>query len=71
MKLPVDAAYREERARFALKLHCEDCALWDDTRDECAHGYPTVEHRAPERRAREAGEPEQAPVVFCKDFELA
>lgn len=65
MKLPVDPAYRDERERFALKLHCEDCALWDDARDACAHGYPTVEHRAP-RAAEEA----DARVVFCKDFEL-
>ena len=65
MKLPVDRAYREERERFALKLHCEDCALWDDARDACAHGYPTGEHRTPR-------DPESdARVVFCKDFELA
>ena len=65
MKLPVDRGYREERARFALKLHCEDCALWDDARDACAHGYPTVEHRTPRDAASDVG------VVFCKDFELA
>lgn len=68
MKLPVDPVYREERARFALKLHCEDCALWDDARDACAHGYPTVEHRAaPADPQSDVADP---PIVFCKDFEL-
>ncbi|AKF06742.1 hypothetical protein [Sandaracinus amylolyticus] len=65
MKLPVDRVFRDERVRYVLKLHCEDCALWDDTRDACAHGYPTDEHRAP----RDAESDQR--VVFCKDFEVA
>lgn len=65
MKIAVDDSYRAERARFRLHLHCEDCALWDDARDACAHGYPTEEHRRP------AVDAEDAHVVFCKDFEVA
>jgi len=65
VKIEIDAGYRDERARFHLRLHCEDCALWDEARDACAHGYPTREHRRPER------ESDEAHVVFCKDFEVA
>lgn len=60
-----DVAARDalERAKFHLKLFCEDCALFDELAG-CAHGYPT----APHRRARvEAG----ACVIFCKHFESA
>lgn len=65
MKLQVDQQYREERSRFGLRLHCEDCALFDEARAACAHGFPTDEHRRPQ------GESEDSRVVFCKDFELA
>lgn len=63
VKLPADARFREERERFGLRLHCEECALFDETRAACAHGFPTEEHRRPRG--------ELARVVFCKDFELA
>jgi hypothetical protein len=61
---PVTKTFREERERFRLRLHCEDCALWDEGAG-CAHGFPTDEHRQP------ASDAVIAPVVFCKDFELA
>jgi hypothetical protein len=53
-----------EAARYGLRLHCEDCALFDEERAACAHGFPTGEHRRAE--AERVGR-----VVFCKDFELA
>jgi len=65
VKLPQDPAFRDERARFALRFTCDDCALWDPARDRCAHGFPTHEHRA--SRYDDA----RADVVFCKEFELA
>ena len=65
MKLEVDQRFRDERRRFALRLHCEDCALFDETREACVHGFPTEEHRRPETAQADAR------VVFCKDFELA
>jgi hypothetical protein len=52
----------EEAARFGLVRHCEDCALFDDAREACAHGYPTAPHR-------KSGDARL--VVFCKDFEAA
>jgi hypothetical protein len=64
VKLPVDQRFRQERERYALRLHCEDCALFDAARDACAHGYPTREHRRPQNESEDTG------VVFCKDFEL-
>jgi hypothetical protein len=61
LKLESDARFEAEEREFALRRTCEDCALWDDAADACAHGYPTEEHR----RSR------TSLVVFCKDFELA
>lgn len=63
MELPVDEQYRRERERFRLRLHCEDCALYHEEQDRCAHGYPTTDHRRP--RDAEV----ERKVVFCKDFE--
>lgn len=62
MKLPIDDRFREEERTFALVRSCEDCALYDDRRDRCAHGYPTAEHK---RR------PDERELIFCKDFETA
>lgn len=64
MKLPQDATFRTQRDRHALRFTCEHCALFDDVRERCAHGFPTDEHRA-----LRYADPE-AHVVFCKDFEL-
>lgn len=64
MKIPQDARFRQERERFALRFTCEHCALFDEQRERCAHGYPVTEHRA----ARYTDE--AALVVFCKHFEL-
>jgi hypothetical protein len=61
VQLPRDERFDDEADRFALRRHCEDCALFDEQKG-CAHGFPTVEHR---RRATEML------VVFCKDFECA
>lgn len=64
MKLPQDAVFRQQRERYALRFTCEHCALFDPEREACAHGFPTEEHRlAYYARA-------DAPLVFCKDFEL-
>lgn len=59
-----DAVFRLERDQFVLRFTCEDCALWDASRDACAHGFPTREHRV-KRYLRE-----DATVLFCKEFEL-
>lgn len=64
MRIPQDARFRAERARFSLRFCCEDCALFDPERVACAHGYPTEEHR----RARY--ESPAVAIVFCKDWEL-
>lgn len=65
MRLPLDDRFRAEAREFALVRCCEDCALWDDAGDRCAHGYPTREHR------RAASDGPGAALVFCKDFEAA
>jgi hypothetical protein len=65
VKLPQDARFRDEAARLSLRFQCEHCGLYDAARDRCAHGFPTDEHRA----ARYV-DPD-APLSFCKDFELA
>ena len=65
MKLPQHATFRAERSRYALRFTCEDCTIFDDVHERCAHGFPTDEHRTA-RYADPAAE-----LVFCKDFELA
>lgn len=68
MILPVDARFRAEREAHGLRMHCEDCALFDRDVPEprgCAHGYPTEPHRRP------ASLEAQTAIHFCKDFEAA
>ena len=64
MKIPQDARFREQRSRYRLRFTCEQCALFDDRAETCAHGYPTREHRDAHY------EDEDALLVFCKHFEL-
>jgi len=64
MKIEQDERFREQREQFRLRFTCEDCVLFDDVAQSCAHGYPTAEHR--EARYRDPN----APIVFCKHFEL-
>jgi hypothetical protein len=64
VKIPQDERFREQRRRFRLHFTCEHCALFDDKTEQCAHGYPTREHRDAHY------EDESAPLVFCKHFEL-
>ena len=64
MKLPQDAVFRQQRRRYLLRHTCEHCALFDPDTEACAHGFPPDEHREAHY------EDPQAPVVFCKEFEL-
>jgi hypothetical protein len=59
-------AFADERARFALRHVCEDCALFDHDVKACAHEYPIEVHA---RAHYEDGGPPRE-VVFCKEFEL-
>ncbi len=63
MILVADALFRRERAQHGLRMHCEDCVLFDDERVQCAHGYPTEAHRRPRDDQAETT------ITFCKDFE--
>ena len=64
MRLPQHPDFAAQRARFVLRFTCEDCALFDPELQRCAHGFPTDEHRDAHYASREA------PLVFCKDFEM-
>jgi hypothetical protein len=64
VRIPQDARFRRERARFSLRFCCEDCALFDPELSECAHGYPIEDHR------RERYEDPRVDIVFCKDWDL-
>jgi hypothetical protein len=64
MKVASYPGFREERRRFALRFTCEDCAQFDPEREQCAHGFPTDEHRLAHY------EQPDADIVFCKDFDL-
>ncbi len=63
MILPIDALFRAQRDLHALRMFCEDCALFEDRDGSCAHGYPSEAHRRP-------ASPElEETVTFCKDFD--
>ncbi len=64
MKLPISPSFLIERERFALRHCCEECALFDEQTDDCAHGWPTEGHR---RTYYQSNPPA---IIFCKEFEL-
>jgi hypothetical protein len=64
VKIVQDERFREQRERFRLRFNCEHCSLFDEEKETCAHGFPTTEHREAHYRDPDA------PVVFCKHFEL-
>jgi hypothetical protein len=67
VRLPRNADFEEERARFELRFCCEDCAHFDGAEGTCRHDWPTELHR----RARYLSDPREVrDVVFCKEFEL-
>ena len=66
MRVPVvPERFAADRASFALRFCCEECAYFFVEPERCAHGWPTPDHR----RARYEPQPVQQ-VVFCKEFEL-
>ncbi len=64
MIIPQDALFREEAERYRLRWNCEDCVLYNGA-DRCVHEFPTERHRA--ARYEDAA----APLLFCKEFDLA
>ncbi len=64
MKLPRDERFELDRQRYNLRFECEDCACFDPRDQTCAHGYPTLEHRA------QHDEQGRRLLVFCKEFEI-
>ena len=61
MKIPVDAQFQGESEYFQFRFSCESCVLYDPDKDECAHGFPTSEHKA---------EAQKSLLIFCKDYEM-
>jgi hypothetical protein len=67
MRLRVDrAAFDAERRQHQLRFCCDDCAYFVPCTQQCAHGWPTEDHRLPRYECVSATD-----VVFCKEFELA
>ena len=66
MRSLADETFVEERRRLRLLHTCEDCVHFDAKADECAHGYPTEDHRRARYERLRAGDE----VVFCKEWEL-
>jgi len=64
----VDARFREEAARYALRFACEDCAHFDPAGERCSLEYPASPRRdallAPPARD------ETPELELCKEFEL-
>ncbi len=64
MILEKDAEFFGQYEQYHLRMHCEDCSLFDGE-SECTEGYPSEHHR------RTAVYDASMPLVFCKHFELA
>ncbi len=63
MIIPQDALFREEAERYRLRWNCEDCVLFNGEA-RCVHEFPTDRHRAGRY------EDPEAPLLFCKEFDL-
>jgi hypothetical protein len=63
--IPQDALFRKQREQYRFRFTCEHCVLFEEDSGGCAHGFPTAQHR------EAVYEDENAPLVFCKHFELA
>jgi len=61
MKTRVDARFRRESERFALRFACDDCAHFDPLGERCSLSFIA----APRRGALEGTE-----LELCKAFEL-
>ncbi|HMU41141.1 MAG TPA: hypothetical protein PKE31_19195 [Pseudomonadota bacterium] len=65
MRIAVDEIFHKERRDFVLHFCCEQCGFYVRKKNECAHEWPTGEHRM----ARyETPTPD---LIVCKEFELA
>lgn len=58
MRVLRDARFDAERARLALRHCCEDCGLFREDTQTCAHEWPTAGHRR--RDYEPPGGPEQS-----------
>jgi hypothetical protein len=66
MRVPKDDEFDRLRAALPLRHCCEDCGYFDPALRDCAHEWPTAEHR----RADYEEPSRLAAVNFCKEFEL-
>lgn len=66
MRAPQDDRFRTQQSLLVLRFTCDHCAMFDPERQRCVHGYPTDEHRLARYEADR-----EAPVVFCKEWDLA
>lgn len=66
MRVPKDEQFDRLRAALPLLHCCEDCGHFDEAVGDCAHEWPTTEHRRADYE-----DPSRLPTVnFCKEFEL-
>lgn len=63
MRIPQDARFRDERARFGLLFCCEDCAMFDPVAERCSLEFPVEEHRLVHY------EDPTVELVFCKAWQ--
>lgn len=77
MRVLRDARFDAERAQLALRHCCEDCGLFREDTQACAHEWPTAGHRrrdyeqpvGPEKSARAPGDPPAEPPVSIEPVE--
>ena len=64
MRIPRDAIFDEQVARFALRFCCEDCVFFHEDSQGCVHDFFNDEY------CRVYYDESGEWIVFCKDFEL-
>lgn len=66
MRVAKDELFDRQRISLPLRHCCEDCGYFDESLHQCAHEWPTEEHRRADYEP-----PSRLPTVnFCKEFEL-
>lgn len=66
MRVAKDELFDHQRISLPLLHCCEDCGYFDEAVRQCAHEWPTDEHRRADYEL-----PSRLPTVnFCKEFEL-
>jgi hypothetical protein len=66
MRVVVDHRFVREARELGLRFLCGDCVHRSPRTGACAHAWPDEDHRT----MPELAPGEEAPLSFCKEFEM-